>query len=60
MTSVPPSIPTFTTANVDQIVAQAVWTASAKAPRLQTIPDPQEPSPVDNCPIVNLTPATAF
>ena len=60
MTSVPPSVPIFTLANIDQIVAQAVQTALAKAQRLQTIPDLQKPPPVDGCPIVNLTPATAF
>ena len=60
MTSVPPTAPTFTSANIDQIVAQAVQTALAKAQRLQTIPDPQEPPPVNNRPIVNITPATAF
>ena len=30
-TSVPPGVPTFTLADVDQIVAQAVQTALAKA-----------------------------
>ena len=60
MTSVPPSVLTFTSADVDQIVAQAVQTALAEAQRLQTIFDLQELPPVDDCPIVNLTPATAF
>ena len=60
MTSVSPSIPTFTLANVNQTVAQAIQTVLAKAQRLQTILDPHEPSPVDNCPIVNLTPTTVF
>ena len=43
MTSVPPSVPTFTLANVNQIMAQVVQTALAKAQRLRTIPDPQKP-----------------
>ena len=60
MTSVPPSVPSFTSADVNQIVARAVLIALAKAQRLQTISDLQEPPPVNNCPIVNLTSATAF
>ena len=60
MTSVPPSVPTFMLADIDQIVARAVQTTLAETHRLQTIPDPQEPPPVDNCPIVNLIPAIAF
>ena len=47
-------------ANVNQIVAQAVQTALAKAQKSQTIPDSQELPLVDNCPIVNLTLATIF
>ena len=60
MTSVLPGIPTFMSANVDQIVTQAIRTALAKAQRLQTVFNPQEPPLVDNCPIANLIPTTAF
>ena len=49
VTSVPPSIPTFTLANIDQIVAQAVQTTLAKAQRLRRIPDLQESPLVNNC-----------
>ena len=58
MTSVPPSVPTFTLADVDQMVTRAVQTALAKAQQLQTIPNLQELPLVNNCPIVNLTLAT--
>ena len=51
MTSVPPGVPTFTLADIEQIVALAVQIALVKA---QGLP------PANNCPIVNLTPVTAF
>ena len=43
LTSVPPSVLNFTSANVDQIVAWAVLTALAEAQKLQTISDSQKP-----------------
>ena len=51
MTSVPPGVPTFTLADMEQIVALAVQIALVEA---QGLP------PANNRPIVNLTPVTAF
>ena len=60
MTSVPRAIPTFMLANMEQIMAPVFQIALAKAQGLQTTPGPQGPPLVNDCPIVNLTPATAF
>ena len=60
MTNVPTGNPTFTPANMEQIVALAIQIALVKAQRSQATPGPHRAPPVDDCPIVNLISATTF